>query len=73
MAALPYQPAYNKRQLAEHLFALAQLAQERGLSAEELLRREIKRRERALRSTEKRQHEPTAVPRYSNSIEDLLK
>ena len=46
--------AMTKRQMAERLFALAQLAQERGWSAEDLLRHEIKRRERALRAAEKR-------------------
>ncbi len=54
MAALPRRSPTTKRQLAERLFALAQFAQERGWSAEELLRSEIKRRERALRSAEKR-------------------
>ena len=54
LAALPGKPAATKKQLAERLFALAQFAQERGWSAEELLRSEIKRRERALRSAEKR-------------------
>jgi XTP/dITP diphosphohydrolase len=53
MAPLPRQPAHTQRQLAERLFALAQYAQERGWSAEDLLRSEIRRRERALRSTEK--------------------
>jgi XTP/dITP diphosphohydrolase len=54
LAAPRRRPGTTKRQLAERLFALAQLAQERGWSAEELLRRQIKRRERALRSAEKR-------------------
>ena len=54
LAAPSRRPATTKRQLAEHLFTLAQSAQERGWSAEELLRREIKRRERALRAAEKR-------------------
>jgi uncharacterized protein YabN with tetrapyrrole methylase and pyrophosphatase domain len=48
-------PARTKRALAEQLFGLAQFAQEAGWSAEDLLRREIKRRERALRAMEKRQ------------------
>jgi uncharacterized protein YabN with tetrapyrrole methylase and pyrophosphatase domain len=48
-------PARTKKQLAELLFALAQFAQESGWSAEELLRSEIKRRERALRAKEERQ------------------
>jgi XTP/dITP diphosphohydrolase len=55
MAAPTRQAAITKTQVAERLFALAQLAQERGWSAEDLLRSEIKKRERALRSTEKRQ------------------
>jgi XTP/dITP diphosphohydrolase len=46
--------ALTRRQMAEQLFALAQSAQERGWSAEDLLRSEIKRRERALRVKEKR-------------------
>ena len=54
LAAPRHRPATTKRQLAERLFALAQLAQERGWSAEELLRSEIKRRERELRSVERR-------------------
>lgn len=56
LAALPRRPARNRRQLAERLFVLAQFAQERGWSAEDLLRREIKRRERMLRLKEKRPH-----------------
>ena len=48
-------PARTKRELAERLFALAQFAQEQGWSAEELLRGEIKRRERALRAKEAHQ------------------
>jgi XTP/dITP diphosphohydrolase len=55
MATLPRRSAYTRRQLADRLFTLTQFAQERGWSAEELLRREIKRRERILRSKEKRQ------------------
>ncbi len=43
----------TKRELAAQLFALAQFAQERGWPAEELLRGEIKRRERELRRREK--------------------
>lgn len=43
----------TKRELAAQLFALAQFAQEQGWSAEELLRGEIKRRERLLRLREK--------------------
>jgi XTP/dITP diphosphohydrolase len=51
-------PARTKEELAERLFALTQFAQEEGWSAEELLRGEIKRRERALRAKEKRKPKP---------------
>jgi hypothetical protein len=51
-------PARTRRDLAERLFALAQFAQEEGWSAEDLLRGEIKRRERALRAKEKRAAKP---------------
>ena len=54
MPALLWRPPVTKRQLAERLFVMTRVAQERGWSAEELLRSEIKRRERALRSAEKR-------------------
>jgi XTP/dITP diphosphohydrolase len=54
LAAPRRRSAATKKQIAERLFALAQFAQGRGWSAEELLRSEIKRRERALRSAEKR-------------------
>jgi XTP/dITP diphosphohydrolase len=47
-------PIKAKRELAERLFNLAQLAQERGWSAEDLLRSEIQRRERTLRAREKK-------------------
>jgi XTP/dITP diphosphohydrolase len=53
LAALPRRAATTKEEMAECLFSLAQYAQEHGWSAEDLLRREIKRRERALRSAEK--------------------
>ncbi|MFA6546520.1 MAG: MazG family protein, partial [Limisphaerales bacterium] len=42
----------TKGKLAEKLFELAALAQGKGWSAEELLRGEVKRRERALRKRE---------------------
>ena len=58
IAAARARPVRTKRELAEQLFALAQFAQERGWSAEDLLRGEIKRRERALRAKEKRQAQP---------------
>ena len=45
-------PVRTRRELAAQLFALAQYAQERGWSAEDLLRRETRRRERALRRRE---------------------
>jgi NTP pyrophosphatase (non-canonical NTP hydrolase) len=51
---LAFRPAATSKQLAERLFALAQFAQERGWSAEDLLRAEIQRREHALRLKEKR-------------------
>ena len=43
-----------KKDLASMLFSLAQFAQEQGWSAEELLRGEIRKRERELRRQEKR-------------------
>ncbi len=42
----------SRRELAEQLFALTQIAQQHGWSAEELLRTEAKKRERAWRKTE---------------------
>jgi uncharacterized protein YabN with tetrapyrrole methylase and pyrophosphatase domain len=42
----------SRRDLAEQLFALAELAQQHGWSAEELLRGEAKKRERAWRKVE---------------------
>ncbi len=44
----------TRRKLAEKLFGLAALAQTKGWSAEELLRGEVKRRERAFRKGEAR-------------------
>jgi XTP/dITP diphosphohydrolase len=58
MPPVPQRPVRTRRELTEQLFALAQLAQERGWSAEDLLQREIKRRERMLRTKEKRQARP---------------
>jgi XTP/dITP diphosphohydrolase len=58
LAPVSAKPARTKKDLAERLFALAQFAQEAGWSAEELLRGETKRRERALRIKEKRQAKP---------------
>ncbi len=55
LAATTSRSVRTKRELAERLFALAQFAQERGWSAEDLLREEIKRREQSLRRMEKRQ------------------
>ena len=54
----PGKPVRTRRVLAKRLFALAQSAQERGWSAEDLLRGEIKRREGALRAKEKREGRP---------------
>jgi MazG family protein len=52
-AARLYQKKLNKVTLAKELFALAELAQARGWSAEELLAGENKKRERILRRREK--------------------
>jgi MazG family protein len=52
-AARPYQKKMTKTALARELFALTELAQARGWSAEELLCGEIKQRERVLRRREK--------------------
>ena len=53
----PPKPARKpaKASVARQLFDLAQLAQENGWSAEELLRREILKRERQLRKAEKKE------------------
>jgi XTP/dITP diphosphohydrolase len=59
MAEIRGKPAGTKRELAERLFALAQFAQEQGWSAEDLLRSEIKRRERVLRAKERREAKPS--------------
>jgi XTP/dITP diphosphohydrolase len=53
LPALARKPARTKRDLGKRLFSLAQFAQERGWSAEDLLRGEIRRRERWLREREK--------------------
>ena len=53
LKAAPGKPARTKRELAQRLFALAQFAQERGWSAEDLLRDEVRRHERWLRQREK--------------------
>jgi XTP/dITP diphosphohydrolase len=53
-AASPRPSRLGKTALARQLFALVQQAQARGWSAEELLRREIARQERALRIREGR-------------------
>jgi XTP/dITP diphosphohydrolase len=47
-------PVRNKSEWAQQLFSLAQFAQQKGWSAEALLRREIQRQERELRSREKK-------------------
>jgi len=59
LARVSTKPARTKRELAARLFALAQFAQEKGWSAEDLLRGESKRRERALRAREKRAAKPS--------------
>ena len=51
-AAPPYQNKLSKATVASQLFALAEFAQTRGWSAEELLCAEIKKRERELRRRE---------------------
>jgi MazG family protein len=53
-AARPYQKKFSKTALARELFDLAELAQARGWSAEELLCEEIKKREQELRQQERR-------------------
>jgi MazG family protein len=53
-AARPYQKKMNKTALARELFDLAELAQTRGWSAEELLSVEIKQREHRFRQQERR-------------------
>ena len=58
LAAAAATPARTRQEVAEKLFALAQFAQEQGWSAEDLLRSEGKRRERALREKEKREAKP---------------
>ena len=55
MTTDPVRPVRTKRELAERLFALARYAEEQGWSAEDALRSETKRRERALRAKEKRE------------------
>jgi NTP pyrophosphatase (non-canonical NTP hydrolase) len=65
LPALAGKPARTRRELAELLFALAQFAQEQGWSAEDLLRSEIKRRERVFRENEKRQARPAPDGRES--------
>jgi len=55
LLAVSKKPAgITKQKLAEKLFDLAASAQAQGWSAEELLRAEVKRRERALRKSEAR-------------------
>jgi len=51
-AARPYREKLTKAALANELFALAELAQAHGWSAEELLSEEIKKQERQLRRRE---------------------
>jgi len=47
-------PSRTRSQVAKTLFDIAALCQDRGWSAEDLLRRETKRRERLWRSQERR-------------------
>jgi len=51
----------SRAALAKELFALTELAQTRGWSAEELLTGEIKKRERQLRAVEKKQEKAANV------------
>ena len=60
LAPVPGKPARTRKEVAERLFALAQFAQEQGWSAEDLLRSETKKRERALREKEKREAKPSS-------------
>ena len=53
-AARPCQKKFSKTALASGIFDLAEIAQSRGWSAEELLCEEIKKRERELRQQERR-------------------
>ena len=62
LAATGERPVRTSRELAEKLFSLAQFAQEQGWSAEDLLRGEIKRRERALRRSERRRDAAASRP-----------
>jgi uncharacterized protein YabN with tetrapyrrole methylase and pyrophosphatase domain len=55
LPAMPKKPGRTRREIAAKLFALAQYAQEQGWSAEDLLRSEIRMRERMFRRLEKRQ------------------
>jgi len=57
--ATPSGPGRSKQTLARQLFALADYAQRRGWSTEELLRAEVKRSERLLRRQERRQNAKT--------------
>jgi uncharacterized protein YabN with tetrapyrrole methylase and pyrophosphatase domain len=52
-AARPYQKKWTKTVLARELFALAEQAQSRGWSAEELLGDELKKQEQELRQRER--------------------
>lgn len=59
LAGSPKPAKTSKKQLAENLFDLAAFAQAKGWSAEDLLRSEVKRRERAMRNHEAK-HRPSA-------------
>jgi len=50
----PPAPATSRKVVSQKLWELAQLCQEKGWSAEDLLQTEVKRTERQLRATEKR-------------------
>lgn len=49
----------NRKELAKELFELAEKAQSNGWSAEDLLRTELKKRERLLRQKERKNDRPT--------------
>ncbi|MDW7980170.1 MAG: hypothetical protein RMH97_06350, partial [Verrucomicrobiales bacterium] len=53
----------TKSEIAQRLFRLAELAQSRGWSAEELLRAEVARRQKALRKLEARKLRSQYRPR----------
>jgi uncharacterized protein YabN with tetrapyrrole methylase and pyrophosphatase domain len=59
---VPHRTSISRRRLATELFEMAEYAQSRGWSAEDLLRAEAARRERALRRAERKQSAPHSRP-----------